>query len=307
MAQRKIDEICEIECLNLDDLDVEELERRLEMTVTRTSRSAPPTPGAAAAAAPTARPTSASARAAPRALPTATVCAGATAPAALTSGEQLISALATSAELDPGSVARHVAEGQSNHAGLPRQRASAASGRVRHRAVAGGMASGARAPRWPQLQLLCAAAAADRGLSGAPVRRRSPADGVQPVAGGIILLHDDLVDREETPRVVTSLRIMALQAEAYRTMHAISRRRRGSGIACAQISRPTPPAAGGAAVRDRRARAGRIQRGAGVADRRGRDRLSRSIVAAMAELAGNEAPLVPLCQVLDTTHQAMQL
>jgi len=32
MAERKIDEICEIECLNLDDLDVEELERRLEMS-----------------------------------------------------------------------------------------------------------------------------------------------------------------------------------------------------------------------------------------------------------------------------------
>jgi hypothetical protein len=33
MAERKLDEICEIECLNLDDLDVEELERRLEMSV----------------------------------------------------------------------------------------------------------------------------------------------------------------------------------------------------------------------------------------------------------------------------------
>lgn len=139
-------------------------------------------------------------------------------------------------------------------------------------------------------------------------------DDVRPLAvfsqllAGAILLHDEIVDRAEVPRAVPSLRIMAMQAEAYHVLHTLfppaarfwDRLRADLAdyaTACLEEQRF---ATGGHALREyTEALALRIAVG--------KHGLARSVVAGLVELARDEGPFVPLGQVLDETHKAVQL
>jgi squalene-hopene/tetraprenyl-beta-curcumene cyclase len=139
-------------------------------------------------------------------------------------------------------------------------------------------------------------------------------DDVQPLVvfsrllAGSILLHDELVDRAETPRAVTSLRVMAMQAEAYRVAHALfppaarfwDRLREDLAEYASACLEEQRFVAGGRPLGDyTEALALRIAMG--------KTRLARSVVAGLVELAQDDAPFVSLGQILDEMHKAMQL